>query len=949
MKGSISCLIVVFCLVLSSNSQAQIGKFLKEKTKDLNAKEKLSKFKETVGDKMGQKLNEERAEMDSTSFSYAISVNDNADFVETDGFKEDFIKWSSNLVNRADSDPDEDARALVDMGELWYAKGFYKRAGDIFDKAKIKYETNNLTDDPNYYRLISNIGLLYGTMGRYNKAEEVTLEALELRKEAFGEDHSGYGASLNNLAVLKKETGRYNESEEEIKQAIEILKKTPETQEMPLAIAMNNQAMLYQAMGRYEQAEEELKNAIAISEEHQGKKSGNHQKFLTNMALLQQEMGNYEAAEEQFLRLISIKKRRLGSNSPDYAHMLSNLAALYMDTGEYDKVEERLKEAIEIYKNKFGEDHKQYAAAISDLGNFYRFQGKYDEARPLLEQSESIRKEQLGTDHPEYVQSLEDLAILSWKTGDIDKAEELYQDALSKSLSFINSYFPPMSEAEKTKYWDKLRPRFERFFAFSIDVRDQKPSLLGDMYDYHIATKGLLLSSTNKIKNQILNSGDKKLIEQYLQWLDQKETLARYYSYSKEELEEQAINLDSIETATNANEKSLSERSSVFNEGYKLKQVTYGDVKKSLKTDAAAVEVVRVRKFENALTADVHYVALVLKSAYSTPKAVVLNNGGQLETRYFQYYNNAIHQKIQDDYSYDQYWAPMTTELAGSNDLYLSLDGIYNQINLNTLRTPSGSHVIDQYNLSFIGNSKELVEKSKSATTSKSAFLIGNPDFGGDAVTALPGTKVEIENISKVLSSRGYRFAKNTDAKATETAIKQVDNPKLLHIATHGYFLEDNQLDKEKVFGVSSESARDNPLLRSGILLAGAAKVVDKDQAASLESSNNGVLTAYEAMNLSLGKTDLVVLSACETAVGDVKAGEGVYGLQRAFLAAGANTLIMSLWKVDDAATQELMTSFYNNWLRYGNKKSAFKKAQLTLKNKYKDPYYWGAFVLIGE
>ena len=149
-------------------------------------------------------------------------------------------------------------------------------------------------------------------------------------------------------------------------------------------------------------------------------------------------------------------------------------------------------------------------------------------------------------------------------------------------------------------------------------------------------------------------------------------------------------------------------------------------------------------------------------------------------------------------------------------------------------------------------------------------------------------------------------------------------------------------------FGVHMENATENPLLRSGLLLSGAGKTVTGKAEPNLQSNDNGILTAYEAMNLELEGTDLIVLSACETGLGEVKAGEGVYGLQRAFQVAGANALIMSLWKVDDAATQQLMTNFYTNWLKSGNKQTAFKQAQLQLMTKYKDPYYWGAFVMMG-
>jgi CHAT domain-containing protein len=405
-----------------------------------------------------------------------------------------------------------------------------------------------------------------------------------------------------------------------------------------------------------------------------------------------------------------------------------------------------------------------------------------------------------------------------------------------------------------------------------------------------------------------------------------------------------------LERSTNAMEKSLSERSGDFSAGYSTQKLSYKQILGLLGETEALVDIVRVRGFGQDFTADSRYVALILKKGIEMPQLVVLDNGQQLETRYSKYYRNAIQTRIADEYSYDQYWSKIEKELQGKKMLYISPDGVYNQMNLNTIKKPTGDFVVNQYDLVIIGNSKDLIalKSKKAAVPKKNAFLLGFPDYQTTEVSELPGTKVEIDGVSKILKTAGYQVNQFMQKDATEKNVKAIKGPWLVHIATHGYFLQDTEGSAGSVFGVNAENASNNPLLRSGLILARAGKTVSGTGSADMQSNDNGVLTAYEAMNLNLEGTNLVILSACETGLGDVKSGEGVYGLQRAFLVAGADALIMSLWKVDDAATQLLMTNFYNNWIKLGNKQKAFKQAQLQLMTKYKDPYYWGAFVMMG-
>ena len=204
--------------------------------------------------------------------------------------------------------------------------------------------------------------------------------------------------------------------------------------------------------------------------------------------------------------------------------------------------------------------------------------------------------------------------------------------------------------------------------------------------------------------------------------------------------------------------------------------------------------------------------------------------------------------------------------------------------------------------------------------------------------------------MASLLKAKKWKVNEHLQAEATEGAIKKIQNPQILHIATHGFFLEDIDENGGDVNGMQAKIAKENPLLRSGLMLAGSAAIARDSMVDN--TTEDGILTAYEAANLNLAKTDLVVLSACETGLGEVYTGQGVYGLQRAFMVAGAKSVIMSLWQVDDFATQELMSNFYREWLKdpsSENRQKAFHTAQLKLKEKFPNPYYWGAFVMVGK
>lgn len=935
------------CVVAQSPLQG-LKKAALDKAKGLASKDNLNKATTLLLND----LDKTRAQFDSTDFDYSIIVTDNSGLfdVKEKGERNAKLITSANLYNNFMQNDEltdiERARAHLEFGEIFYAQNKYTIAENRFKSARELFESGSGTDDIGYLKTVANQGLLYATMGRFTQAEAYTAEALDLRKTKLGETNAGVAASYNNYAVLRYNLGKYNEAEKDIEQALTILTQNNLKAAMQYAIALNNLAMVKQTIGRFDDAIKDLKEVLSISEKLQSSKSKNHLKFVSNLALLYQQTGKYTEAEALYLSAQS----RISKTSPDYAALLNNLALLYRVMGQDEKVEDPLVKALAIYKSNVGDESPIYAKTLNDLGNFYRSKERYAEAEPLLTRALSIREKALGTTHPLYAQSQEDLAIHFWKKGEADKAYTLYKVVMDQSLEFINQYFPPMSEAEKTKYWDVLSPRFQRFYNFANAYARVNKEVIKYLYDYHIATKALLLNSTNKIKQSIIASKDAALITDYFTWLDQKETLARYYAYTKEELKEQKINLDSTERAANALEKKISERSKDFSEGFSNQKINHTQLSALLNDQEAIIEIVRVRTYTQNFTDQVAYLALVLTKGVKEPTLIQLENGNQLETRYAKYYRNTIQQKQIDNVSYEQYWSKIEPALSGKKILYLSLDGAYNQLNLNTLKKADGDYLVKKYEIILLGNSKDLIaiKSRKASTPKKNAFLIGFPDYGGPELISLPGTKTELDGINKMLKLNGYQVTQFMQKEASEKNLKNIKAPELLHIATHGYFLQDVE-GKDNAYGISAENALENPLLRSGLMLAGASKTVSGVSQPNLESNDNGVLTAYEAMNLNLEGTQLIILSACETGLGDVKNGEGVYGLQRAFLVAGADALIMSLWKVDDAATQQLMTNFYTNWIKLRDKQKAFKQAQLQLMAKYKEPYYWGAFIMIGN
>ena len=558
------------------------------------------------------------------------------------------------------------------------------------------------------------------------------------------------------------------------------------------------------------------------------------------------------------------------------------------------------------------------------------------------------------------------MAILYWQQKDYNTAADKYKEVLNEYLYQVQTYFPAMSEYDKTKFWDKTGPRFVHFNSFVIDAQDKIPSLVGDMYNYHIATKAILFSATNKMKKNILNSKNAELIGKYKSWTDLKEYLAKLYTMSREELKQDKINLDSLENASNKLEKELSQMSDAFSKNMNQKTISWQDIAANLGQTEGCVEILRFNKFNGPIEdTAVYYAALVVKKGVIAPYMVLFRNGNAMENSQIQAYRQAMQNSSKNAPYYSTFWGDIGEKTKELKTLYVSLDGVYNQISLNTLQKNDGSFLLDEKDIFYITNTnevigmKKLAQQKTNAFGNKKAVLFGNPNYakGFDINQAkqsplpeLPGTAVEVQKVSQILKAVNWTQEIYKRDDATKSKVRAVQSPTVLHIATHGFFLSDlPDADGNKVFGIEPVKAAQNPLLRSGLMFTGADNTIQQLGNTGNGEGDDGILNAYEALMLNLDNTELVVLSACETGLGETKNGEGVYGLQRAFRIAGTSALMISLWEVSDEVTQKLMTSFYINWTQLKDKHKAFLKAQQEIKAKNPEPFYWGAFILVGN
>lgn len=804
---------------------------------------------------------------------------------------------------------------------------------------------------------------------KLRQAETLLQDIISVREEVYGTESRFLIAPYNQMAMISKINGDYLKAEELADKSYQIALKTYGDSSFKTTESLSTLAEVKTAIGSYDQAEEYLDKIININTQIFGEGHIQLAKPNTQLALTKFYSGSSKVSEVETLvrQSVEIISKSLGTDNPVYAEALKTLALVNTEAGKLEEAEQNLITSNNIWVSKLNTENNTNSAEIELLlGDVEVKRKKFDEAQKRYERSRKVYKKLFNKQHPEYIRATARLGRTHYMKGELGKAIAFTEIALDNHADVIKRFFRAMSEAEKSRFWNTIRNDYEFYNTLAV-AASKKKSMVSKMYNNTLATKALLLNSSIKIRNTILNSNDDSLKADFAQWERLKEQLIEELGMSAEQLKEEGLDPKKTTKGIEALERTLSEKSSLFSQNTEETIIEWKNVQKALNDDEVAVEIIRYRHFTNQFSDSIIYAALVVTPKTSkAPLLLTLPNGNELEEKYLKYYRTCIEYKIEDQYSYENFWRPIDQVVPEGAKVYLSSDGAYNQINLEAVLNDNGEYVIDRSNIILVSNTKELViarqEKTASDVVkekSEQLALFGNPVYYQDLkpeefntytdrpITQLPGTQAEVKSLTDLLIRQDMAPDTRINLQATEDAVDTLQNPKVFHIATHGYFLPDEIVESNS--DLAKERSVSNPLLRSGLLLTNAGDLM-KDNNVYNFNKGKGVLTAYEAMSLRLDDTELVVLSACETGRGDVKVGDGVYGLQRAFLVAGADAIIMSLFKVDDEATNKLMNYFYENWIvKKMDKRKAFVEAKRQLRQEFKDPIYWGAFIMVGS
>ncbi len=801
--------------------------------------------------------------------------------------------------------------------------------------------------------------------GKYAEAILSAEKLCRIVETEEGPDHQGVGICLNVLGGLYSSFGDYDKAELKLKRALEINQKLGGGDDTQIATSLGLLAKLYMDKGEYHQAEPFARKALKIREQSQGTDHFMTSTSLNTLGEIYLNLEAYDMSEPLLLRAIEIRKKH--ENTHSLVISLNNLCRLYYNTGDYDSAEHLGKTTLELGELALGKNHPHLAETLNLLGKITAAEGRFREAFHYMKRAQSI--DLISIDH-------------------------------MKGFT---------SEAQKLKFMQNSREDLHVFLSLILTRLSDSPEALTEGMNTILRRKGIILDVQKQFQRALL-SDDEKTTRVYnkLSEVRSKLTALTFSDPGQKPIEFYRKELDLLRDEKERLEIQISANNQSYMVYLKKADANCKNVaeKLGINSKRALVELVRVSlyRLNKKKWGRDRYFAFILMSGNPYELRVVdLGDADNIDSLIFQLKKTIFQTKHAASNEpvffanrlYSTVFLPIEKELGGRQQIYLSPDGNLNLIPFEVFYEPGTGFLIENYTFNYVSSGRDILGFGETKETGSKALLIGDPDFDmkieepyvvantaeaelkPDTITQrsimignlrfdrLPGTRDEVDTIRSVLGQDQTDVY--TGKGANEKVLRMMKTPRILHLATHGFFLKDIEFNPltgpfpNRGVSVVASTKKDlssrrmkieNPFLQSGFVLAGANNALK-----SKESKNiDGVVTAEKILDLKLMGTDMVVLSACNTGIGEVKKGEGVFGLRRAFTQAGAKSLVMSMWSVPDKETKELMVEFYKNILSGKmNRCQALRQAALeemkVVKKRYghTNPLFWGAFVFMGE
>lgn len=896
-------------------------------------------------------------------------------------------------------DPDY-ATTLNNLAGLYEVMGLYEEALPLY-KQCIEIRRKVLGEEHPYYATtLDNLAGLYEAMGRYDEALPLYEECCEIRRKVCGEDHPDYATSLSSLGGLYDEMGWYEEALPLIEKCKEIRGIILGEEHPDYSVTLNNLAGLYDRMERYEEALPLYIKCLEIRSKVLGEKHPDFAETLDGLAGLYQSMGSYEEALPLYIKCKEIRRKALGEGHPSYSSTLNNLAALYGLLGRHEEALPLFLKCKEIESKALGEDHPSYAATLVNLARTMAASGDYEKAIGALYSSIEIynsilvrfafffTERQLLSFYQTLRYPIEMLISLV-----IEKCiTNLEAAEMALKVTFKNKAV--IYEAIATHYQSALSGEYKNLQEPFEKLRQIRTKLAQNwLFEPHFTDTQQDLEKYKATIKELQAEHD-KLESQIARQIPQVELRKRMHSVKRE----------TIIKAMPANSYLL--------EFFTYHPHNFTAIRQEPQWEQPRYIVFLLSKEESDKLAIIDLgeagiidaeIASFLKSMQEEKIAentlIKMNYSSQCTE---EYQKKVIAAQNACRSLYKLLLVPIITKMKKKEEiqsqyiphLIIAPDGEISRIPFEALVSPEGKFVVESYQVSYLTTSREILNFTDQSSGNTAAVIVADPDYNlqeidkqyrlsetpksfqtrnnmallrraGNKFKQLEFGRKEGHNIAEKLADRGMETKVFIYSEAVERAIKAaIRRPKILHIASHGFYLEDSYKPVKEQLGiyeVSNEEARssfsyiENPFLRSGIALAGVNTVMSGKKVP--DDAEDGVLFALDVLTTDLTGTELVVLSACETGLGDIRLGEGITGLRKAFVLAGAKALLITLWAIDDQLTLQLMNSFYNYLLNGQNKASSLRRAQLRLiellrtfnNQEYVNPLYWAGFICVGD